>query len=225
MITSRDLFFGVAFNNIYLRVSCHFMKSSIIISTFIFLTLASCHNSRTQDNQKQETPKALEDKSSSYEILSKRGSGDLVESLYNELADKTPELKKLEIQIENLSTSQRDSTDVFDKYDGKNNLYYSSANNHIEQIKDSVLKDKMKNLINNSRAKYNSSISRHNDILKSIETKNFTLGDLHLILKITRTLPLIDKFQKENLPTSKSLEGFSKKLDETIKYADTLTKK
>lgn len=64
-----------------------FMKTQIIISTFIILTLASCDNSRTQDKKKEETPKALEDKSASYEILSKGSYDDLVESLYKELAE------------------------------------------------------------------------------------------------------------------------------------------
>ena len=60
---------------------------AVILSTIIFLTLTSCTDSQSHDNEQQETPKALEDKSSSYEIVSKRGDGDLVERLYNELAE------------------------------------------------------------------------------------------------------------------------------------------
>ena len=74
-------------------------------------------------------------------------------------------------------------------------------------------------------ANYNSSTSRHNDLLKSIETKNMTLSDLHIILKIAWTLPVIEKFQRDNLPSTKSLDGYLKQLDGTIKYADTLSKK
>jgi hypothetical protein len=83
----------------------------------------------------------------------------------------------------------------------------------------------MKKLITLSFTKYDASISRHNNILNSIETKNLTLNDLHTVLKISRTLPIIEKYQRDNLPTTKSLEGFSKQLDEAIKYADTLTRK
>jgi hypothetical protein len=201
------------------------MKTLKIIASFIFLTLASCDNLRTEDKPKQETPKALQDKSSSLDIVSKRSYDDLVESLYKELADKTPELKQLEKKIDDLRKSQDDSSDLFDNYDGKNQSYFNSANRHVEQIKDSLLRDKMKNLITLSLTKYDASISRHNNILNSIETKNLTLNDLHTVLKIIRTLPIIEKYQRDNLPTIKSLEGFSKQLDEAIKYADTLTRK
>jgi len=64
------------------------MTTKIFISTILVLTLTSCNDRRTQDKPEQATPKALEDKSSSYEIVSKRGYDDLVETLYDELASK-----------------------------------------------------------------------------------------------------------------------------------------
>jgi len=201
------------------------MKTSIIISTLLFLTLASCDNPTTRGREKQETPKALEDKSSSLDISIKRSDGDLVETLYTELVDKNPELKQLENKIEDLSKSEADSTKSFENYNLKNQAYYNSTSRHIEQIKDSLLRDKVKLLIANSLTNYNSSTSRHKDLLKSIETKNLTLSDLHTILKITKTLPVIEKFQKDNLPATKSLEEYLKQLDATIRYADTLSKK
>ncbi len=201
------------------------MRTIVLLLALCFLTLFSCDNSRTQDKPKNETPKALEDKSSSYEIVSKRGYDDLVESLYKELADKTPELNELEKQIDNLADTRNDSTKSFNIYNGKNKSYYQSAINHVEQMKDTVLKDKIKLLIQNSLTKYNKTVSKHNDILKSIDCKSLSLNDLHTILKITRTLLLIDKYQQDAIPATKSLEGYSKQLDKTIKFADTLTKK
>jgi hypothetical protein len=127
----------------------------VILSTIIFLTITSCTDSQSHDNEQQETPKALEDKSSSYEIVSKRGDGDLVESLYNELAEKTTALKELENKIDNLSRSEGDSTEVFAKFNTKNNSYYNATDRHIEQIKDTLLRDSMKKLIAGSLAKYN----------------------------------------------------------------------
>lgn len=202
-----------------------FMRKQIITAVFILAVLASCNSSRKQENPEPETPKALEDKSTSYEIVSKRGYDDLVESLYNELTDKTPELKKLEDKIDDLHKSKNDSTELFDKYNQKNQSYFSSANSHLERITDSLLRDKMKLLIAGSLSKYNSLISRHTDLLKSIDAKNLTLSDLHIILKITKTIPLIEKYQKDKLPSAKPLEGFSKQLDEAINYTDTLIKK
>jgi hypothetical protein len=38
-------------------------------------------------------------------------------------------------------------------------------------------------------------------------------------------LPLIEKYQNDNLPTTKSFEGYVKQQDKTIELADTLIKK
>lgn len=169
------------------------MRTSKLIFSLFILTLFSCDSSSTQDKSQNQTPKALEDKSSSYEIVSKRGYDDLVEGLYKELADKTSDLKELEIQVDKLADSKGDSLEQFNIYNGKNKSYYQSAESRIEQIKDTVIKEKMKLLIQTSLTKYGSLVSKHNNILDLIEKKTITLNDLYLILKITRTLPLIEK--------------------------------
>jgi uncharacterized protein YdiU (UPF0061 family) len=201
------------------------MTTKIFISTIFVLTLASCNNTRTQDRPKQETPKALEDKTSSFGLVSKRGYDDLVESLYSELMNKNIDLKKLEDKIDELNKSKNDTTNLFDQYNEKNQSYFNAANGHIAEIKDSLLRDKMRNLISKNLTKYNSSIVRHNDLLKIIETKNLRIEDLHNILKIVKTLPLIEKYQHDNLPSINPFEGYIKRQEETIKLADTLIKK
>ena len=201
------------------------MTTKLYIATILVLTFVSCDNNRTQDKPKQETPKALEDKSSSYEIVSQRGNDDLVESLYNELVSKDPDLKKLEDKIEDLNESKTDSMELIDKFNGKNESYFASADRHVSDIKDSLAREKIKNLLANQLTKYNSGIARHKELLKLIETKQMTIADLHNVLKIVRTLPLIDKYQKDNLPDTKSLEAYIKQQEQTIKLADTLSKK
>jgi len=200
------------------------MKTKIFIS-FLVLTLASCSNNRTQDKPKQETPKALEDKSSTYEIVSKRSYYDLVESLYTELLTKDIDLKKLEDKIDELNKSKSDTTELFDNFNAKNESYFNSAERHIADIKDSLIRDKIKNLVASQLTKYNSRIARHKELLKLIEAKQLTISDLHNVLKIIRTLPLIDKYQKDNLTSTKSFEGYIKQQAEIIKLADTLSKK
>jgi hypothetical protein len=201
------------------------MKALLFSLVSVLCILTSCDNSGARDNQKQELPKALEDKSSSYSLDYKRGHEDLVESLYKELAGKHSELKELENRLENLNESSSDSAATFTEFDSKNQSYYKAANRHIEYVNDSLLKHRLTNLINASLAKYNSSISPHTRLLDAIEVKHATLNDLHTILKITKTLPLIEKYQKDNMPSAKPLEGYVKTLDETIRFADTLTKK
>ena len=204
------------------------MKIKIFISIILSLTLASCDNARTQDKPKQSMPKALEDNSTdeglSYKLSSERGNQDLVESLYKELVSKNISLKKLEDQINELNENERDTTQLFHKFNEKNQSYFSSANGHIANIKDSLLKNKMRNLLADNLIKYNTSTAKYNEFLKIIQNKKLTINDLHILIKIIKTLPLIEKYQKDNLPNTKPFQDFINKQNETIKYADTLSK-
>ena len=192
---------------------------------FILLSLAACDNSSKQNKPDQEIPKALEDKSTSSKILSKRSDVDLIESLYGELLNKNQDLKKLEGKIKDLDESKDDSTEMFRNFNSKNQNYYNAVNRHIEQLSDSTLKMKIKILISNSLTRYNASIKTYDALLKSIEDQNIALTDLHTILKITKTLPLIEKYQEGNMPSTKPMEEFIQKQNDAIRLADTLSKK
>jgi hypothetical protein len=201
------------------------MKRTIIISVAFYMLLAgSCKNKRTPENNNPETPVALQEESSS--ILSKkRGSGDLVESLYAELVEKTPELKDLESQIGEFDNRSPDSLEAFERYDGKNSLYYNSAKYHYELIQDSVLKERIRSVIANSQASYASRISNDTLLISQFKNKKIHLNDLHIILKLSRTLPLIEKFQTDNRPSPEPVKSVLRVLEELIRKTDSLSKK
>ncbi len=202
------------------------MTFKIFLSAVSVLALIACNNRHTPDNSKQEVPKALEDKNNSMDIVSKRKDGeDLVETLYDELVSKDTKLKNLEERLDALNKSRDDSASAFDQFNGKNESYYRSANEHVAAIKDSVLRGRMRELVANHLAKYQSSIARHHGLLTTIESNHVTIADLHGILQIVRTLPLMEKYQVASLPSTTSLEGYIKQQDGTIKLVDTLTKK
>jgi hypothetical protein len=148
--------------------------------------------------------------------------GDIVESLYGELVTKTPELKNLEMEISVLKQSRDDSTRSFDSYNQRNQSYFNAALLDIRHINDSLLRERIKRLISGNREAYDSTILKHTLLLNVIKEKTATLNDLHIALKITRTLPLIEKFQKDNKPSTGPLKGFTNNLDKAIKTADTL---
>ena len=147
------------------------MKIRIFTATLIILVLTSCSHRQSRNKPDNETPKALDNNSGSMSILYKRGSGDLVASLYNELVEKTPALKELENKMDALPKAESDSAESFTEYNDKVSSYYLSAKSHTGLIKDSVLREKIKTLIENSLTKYNGSVSHYTDLLKSIETK------------------------------------------------------
>ena len=198
------------------------MKTPIVFLTFIFISLASCINSSKHEKQQADTPKALQENNDFRDFS--RPSGDLIDKLYAEQVNNTPELKQLENNINDLSKNQDDSMESFQKFNTLNELYHDHAKLHANRITDSVLREKIKILIANNLAKYNSLVSGHNEICKSIKTKIITLNDLHNALKIAQTLPVIAQYQKDHLPSTKPLADISKQQDAAIDKANTLLK-
>ena len=198
-------------------------KSSLILLCII--TISSCVHSPKPNTREKDVAKALTQQDGSSSIISKWGRGDLVENLYSELSDKTPALRDLEFKIDAIQKSKIDSMASFNEFNGKSNAYYTSASNHLEQITDSVLREKIRGLIAGSLNKYNAGIQPYSELLNSIDQKTIKLNDLHTILKITKTLPLIEEYQTANRPDIRPLKGYSKKLDEAIQITDTLIKK
>jgi len=200
------------------------MRTTIILSTFLLFTIASCDSPARQEHQQPATPKALDDNSADYDIISKGRREDMVESLYDEQVGKNADLKLLEDKLDALRAGWNDSVQAFNRFNDKNKIYYNVASEHIEGIKDSVLRDKIKVLVAGSLKKYQSLTAGHNELLKTIDTQNLTLADLHTVLKIVRTLPLIEKYQQDNLPSTKPLKAFIHNQNKALKLVDTLVK-
>lgn len=206
------------------------MSVRILIPTLFAFILAGCHNrQQLQDHRKQETPapvetpKALDDKTSY--SFTKRGEGNLVEELYEELVSKDAALKRLEDQIDELDKSQGDSAHSFFTFNQKNQSYYNIAESNVTEIKDSVLSEKIKLLVAGSLARYKSQISKHYDLLNTINAKKSTIEDLHHAVKIITTLAVMERYQRENLPGTKALKGYMQEEDKAIRLADTLVKR
>lgn len=145
------------------------------IAAISMLAVTACNNNRKQENPGQETPKALEDKAASYEIISKRGDDNLVDELYRELLKKDVDLKRLEENIGRLYDTKDDSTNSFARYQQKNMSYFASANMLVAGMKDSVLRDSIKLLVADQMKKYTARIAKQNELLKDIDAKQMTL--------------------------------------------------
>lgn len=202
------------------------IKPATILLGFIFLT-ASCNEIETRESKNKQTPKILKNEDESYtesRIFSQRNGEEFIESIYADLVEKTPKLNDLENKIDKLHEGLVDSTKIFDNYNRKNVWYYDSAKRQALKIKDSVLKKKIYNLILKSQLAYDGKIEKHKQLLSQIDDKNLKLEDLHVILKITSTLPVIEKYQQENLPSIKSVNNYSAELDKTIKQMEKIVK-
>lgn len=200
--------------------------TKILTTFFTLLTLTilfSCGSEQTKlnDSDKQETPKAL--KNDKLEIKSYSRSGDLTEELYEELVAKSPELKKLEDNLDAFIPKPNELEEKFNKYNSKSNSYYNSADYKATAITDSLLRKKVLSLITTSKDKYSNRTAELNSLIELISKNGATLNDHHSILKIVLTLPMIEKYQTENLPDKKEFNDLIKEQQKLIQRADSLT--
>jgi hypothetical protein len=200
------------------------MRHIATIITSLLFGVISCNSPRGSKPPTQDTPKALGGKPLS-ELVYKSRSDDLVDNIYTELVDKSPELKDMENKIAKVQKSKSDSLSLFDKYDDKNHQFYSAAGSHLSRITDSLLRQQIKSLLDNSLKNYKTFTQRHNDLLKTVDLKAATLNDIHIILKLYETLPVIEEYQKTNLPATTPIENLINDYDKTIQKTESLTKK
>ena len=205
------------------KTPAYYMK--IIYLLIIGMLVISCKNPSIDPPKKEkEAPKALQKKEYDYS-LSKRGKDDIVTSLYNGLVDTTESLKKLENEINAIYEGKADSLEAFLDYKNQNNDYYSSADNHINQIKDSVLKIKMAQYLKNSIARYDALKSSHEGLLNDINLKDQSLSDLHTALRVLSTIPIMERYQKDYLPSQRPLRNLDNEINRVINKLDKEVKK
>lgn len=204
------------------------MKPLPLIIAIAILSFTACNSRSKQDPktaQAEEVPKPLQEGNSSSSLISKRSyDDDLVESLYRELAKNSEDLKKLEKDIDEISEMKIDSSKSFFEFNNKNERFFKSAEGHMQTIKDSMLRKKVVDLLLANRNRFDAKIGHHKAILNAIDTKDATLDDLFQVLKIVKTIPIMEKYQRDQITSAKSMESVSNKLDKTIAFADTLIK-
>jgi len=81
---------------------------------------------------------------------------------------------------------------------------------------------KIKTIIDKSLNSYDRKIAPNENLISTLGVKDKALRDLHLVLKLVKTLPMIEKYQPENKPAVKPIENVSRHFDKAIKQADTL---
>ena len=187
--------------------------------TFILVAIAACKP------RQRETPpptKLEEGKIDVSSIIKKRGA-DPVEALYEELVSQSDELKQLEKDLKALQKNVADSMDTYKQFADRNSSYYASADRKMESVGDSTLRRTLRHLINISRANYRDSVTSWNRIDSLAARRQATINDLHTLLKLVKTLPLIEAYQKQNVPKDLPSQKMVSDMDSMIRRLDTLT--
>lgn len=194
------------------------MKKLLLL--FVFTLFISCQKNETNTKNNEE-PKVLQEKS--IDIGRFKRGGDLVDQLYEDLVNKSPELKNLEEDLQGLNP--RDTIEIFNNYDRKSDFYYRAAEANAEGIRDSILKKKILNLISNSATKYDTKKAQVQNLVSTINQKRTEITNYHTALKIILTLPLIEKYQKDHLPQKSPFEKVIEKENQLLEKVKQNTPK
>ena len=201
-------------------------KVLILLTVLILISCASRKENKTTPHA--DVPKALQDnKEISLPVFSKRGhdARDLVEELYEEKVKSTPQLQAIEKLIDNINDSQNDSLEASNDFKSKNQLYYVSAKNHLNSIKDSLLKKEIENVIERSTLSYNNKISGFENLTTILNNKLGTADDRHSALMILISLGMMKEYQEKNIPSSKSIESVINNYNRLIQKMDSVISK
>lgn len=192
---------------------------------FLLILLLSCSENKPQVQQQHNVPQALAEQKSDASLLTKRSGNDLIQDLYAELVAQSPALSSFEQTVQQLPGQKEDSLEYYKNFFNKNHQYYSATENYLNSIQDSVLKNKIKNLITESKTKFETNISVLKNLEQQMELKEKHLSDLHQAIKLVTTIAVIEKYQKENNPQQNPVKAMIRKYDNAILKADSILQK
>lgn len=174
------------------------------------ILLAGCEN-KSKPQEDKIIDEAIEIAESNYDSYS---SGyDMVEKIYAEILKTDTALAQLEDSTNALLNKYYKLEKPFKSFDKKNNAYYTDAIGHLNNVNDSLLRQKYRALIKKSQTNYLAQTQEINSIINDNEIKKIKIQDLRTILKLTKTLPYIEKYQQKNKFNKDTLLGFDKELD------------
>ena len=192
-----------------------FLKSCILM-----VSIFACGNAQTENEiNKSETPSALKGsriESGSY------GSrqNDLIEELYDDLMEESEDLKNLDDGITDQFRNKSELSSNFSNYDGKSESYYSSANYKVSMITDTILRQRIEALLKQSEKQYQNLTFESRNNLKVLTQNETAIRQYYSAMKIAMTIPVLEKFQANNLPDVAKYKSLIKRQQETIAVID-----
>ena len=185
---------------------------TLLFSIALIVIFSSCNKVEPvhHNSQKIETPKPLQDDNKGISFISKRSAGDLMHDIYADLAEKNADLKKPEETRKHFNDGREDSLIAFNKYNYKSDDYYSSVKRALDEVKDSVIKQRLRLLLTNSQKKYAGKVSKYNSLIDQIHNDEESTNDLYRSLQIAATLPVIEDYQDKHLSDGEAVEAIAK---------------
>lgn len=187
------------------------MKTFLILS--FSLLIVSCKENDSTKNEIVE--KAAENTESSFPIKRMGNSQNILDGIYSELIKNDSQLKKLDEKVASIQNDSRIIEKIYDDVIKNSTDYYILADN-AKTISDSILKREILKLVNNSSEKFKLKKDKIEELKRQVRFNNYKTYSFYQALKIRRTLPEIEKYQKANPLKSDSLNQFINKQNQLL---------
>jgi len=187
-----------------------------ILTVLLFSTCSQQKNSKgntspSSQQSKENTKTADVDVS-----LSSSRTGDIIQTIYQQLVNRNDTLKNIEEEMDKIYTTMEDSTRAFNTYNNKNLSYYDAATDYISRISDTALRLKLQQLVRKSTEDYKSKTMASTSLIATTNTLDTMLKDVHTALKIYVTLPAIEQYQADNLPSAQPIKDAISKANSLV---------
>ncbi len=205
------------------------MKINQFLFMFLLILSIGCKENTgnsTEQNNVHETPEVLEDhvKNEIYGSLSKRYSKNVIEQLYGEALEKDKKLKLLDKKIRHvISDSLEQKIESYRVYNDVNREYWNSAKNYAKTINDSLVKKSVIEIFDQLEKRYDKRVSAHEEKMDEIDKKILELNTQKALMKLFITAPMIENYQKNELPDIGELESLIEDYKEIIEETKDYT--
>lgn len=151
------------------------------------------------------------------------GYKDLVDELYSQALKQNENLETIEEDIEKFYKKKSEALEKYNSYTAYNNRYYADARANAASITDTATRQKAYALITKSEARYKTKITGWQTTITSLNKNEMELKDLHTLLKIVVTEPMMEKYQNNNLPESSKANEANGDLQQLIQKIKAIT--
>lgn len=170
------------------------------LSHSVFITVAalliSCSSANLEDKNDVQ-PIVSDDYESG--LISKREYNSPIDNIFKDVIKKDSVLNNLNNEINDFNQAKIDSLRNYLLFNEESAKYYTAGTEATKDIKDSLLKKRILQLLKLSEQRYQKRTKALNESVLNIKTNDTTMQDYYTALKIAATLPVLERYQRKNL--------------------------
>ena len=201
------------------------IMNRIILLALTPVILLVCCNSTSISTDKHGIPEAFAQNGSysDWTSISKRGSYNLLDKLFNDACEDNDQLNELNDEIKETQQTLYEDSKPMHTFLANNNSYYDYLAAELNNLNDTLLKEALLQVVDGTKSRYEKMEQELDTEILANSSAVQALQDHHTLLKVISTLPIMQKYYENiELNTSKikqdrkDIKELNKKLDDQL---------